>query len=288
VTRRGPASGYDLLDFGDGRRLEAWGSVRLVRPDPRALGTPRLSAGDWHAADAIFEGRVGAGTWRRQRPFADPWPVSHAGLQFEIRCAPSMHTGLFPEQAAHWRWFEETARGPALDVLNLFAYTGGASMALARLGHRVTHVDASRPVVNWARRNAAGNGLATVRWIEEDARTFVRRERRRGRQYGGVLLDPPVFGRSAGGAWRLETDLDPLLDEVLPLLLPGARFVLLNVYGIEETPGATAGRLADRLLASRHALALAPMDAGSLDLQTPDGRCLPTGVYARTSSRLDA
>jgi 23S rRNA (cytosine1962-C5)-methyltransferase len=194
-----------------------------------------------------------------------------------------MHTGLFPEQAAHWRWLRGRTAGRELDVLNLFAYTGGASLALARLGHRVTHVDASRPVVSWARRNAALNDLTAIRWIEEDARAFVRREGRRGRRYGGLLLDPPAFGRGGQGVWRIDTDLDPLLDDALALLEPGAAFVLVNVYGIDDSPGAIAKRVSDRLDAARHPLSRESIDAGTLDLSTPDGRTLPTGVYARVA-----
>ena len=169
----------------------------LARPDARATGPRALDADAWSRADATFEGRIGGAgrrrRWRTGRPLPDRWPIDHAGLRFLVGCAPSGHTGLFPEQAAHWAWMvnaltlspestpgelRTTRRRPT--VLNLFAYTGGASVALAAAGARVTHVDASRPAIGWARENAALNGVSTIRWIHEDARRFVDRERRRG------------------------------------------------------------------------------------------------------------
>jgi 23S rRNA (cytosine1962-C5)-methyltransferase len=246
------------------------------------MGTMELSQSEWAAADGVFEGRVGQGVWQTGLPSSRTWTVSHAGLRFEVRLAPSMHTGLFPEQAAHWNWMRRVlGQGPPPDVLNLFAYTGGASIALATLGCRVTHVDASRPALAWARRNAALNDIATVRWIEDDARTFVRRERQRGRTYGALLLDPPAFGRGKGGVWRLDRDLEPLLRDALTLLAPDARFVLVNVYDL-STPGyVIGGLLGDLLDAAGHPLARHAVEAASLDLQSEDGRTLPTGAYAR-------
>jgi 23S rRNA (cytosine1962-C5)-methyltransferase len=278
---------YTLLDFGDLRRLEQWGPVRTIRPDPRAVGGPQLEAPAWAAADAVYEGRSGRGAWRaRGETIAEPWTVSHDGLRFEVKLAPSMHTGLFPEQAAHWRWMRGVlASAPPIDVLNLFAYTGGASVALGALGCRVTHVDASKPAVGWARRNAALNGVSTIRWIADDVRAFVRRERRRGRQYQALILDPPAFGRGASGPWQLRRDLESLLDEAIALLSPDAAFVLLNVYDIDAQVTPTATLHTERLAAARHGLADVPVDAASLDLRTADGRPLPTGVFARVAAQ---
>jgi 23S rRNA (cytosine1962-C5)-methyltransferase len=280
---------YALLDFGGLRRLEQWGPVRLIRPDPRAAETPRLGDDAWAHVDARFDGRVGQGAWTVVRPVPDAWAVSHAGLRFEIKLAPSMHTGLFPEQAEHWAWMRRVLDGrPAHDVLNLFGYTGGASVALASLGSVVTHVDASRPAVQWARRNAALNAVSTIRWIEEDVRLFVQREQRRARRYRGLVLDPPAFGRAAGRVWRLDRDLEPLLDDCISLLEADAAFVLLNLYGLDAQPHVAAGLLADRLDAAHHPLAHQPLEAATLDLQTSDGRALPTGAYARVASRSSA
>jgi 23S rRNA (cytosine1962-C5)-methyltransferase len=296
-----PPGPYRLLDFGRERRLEQWGDVRLVRPDAWAVGAPALPAADWEAADAVFEGRVGGGRWTTARPLPERWPVDHAGLRFSVGCAPSGHTGLFPEQAQHWSWMLEAfANEPGLsparagpgpgfarEILNLFAYTGGASVALAQAGARVTHVDASRPAIGWARENAALNGVTTVRWIHEDARRFVDREHRRGRRYDGLILDPPTFGHGPAGEWRLERDLEALLAAATGLLRPDPAFVLLNVYSGEIA----AADLAPLLT---WATGLDPsgrdgaVEAGTLSLTAADGRTLPTGVYARrapTSTR---
>jgi 23S rRNA (cytosine1962-C5)-methyltransferase len=279
------ADAYTLLDFGNQQRLEQWGPVRTVRPDPRALSSPTRPREEWADADAVFEGRVGQGQWRTDQPASATWVISHGGLRFEVKLAPSMHTGLFPEQAAHWDWLRRAAAGaaPAPEVLNLFAYTGGASLALAALGCRVTHVDASKPALAWAKRNAALNHISTIRWIEDDVRTFVRRERQRGRSYGGLLLDPPAFGRTRGAVWRLEHDLEPLLRDALTLLTPDARFVLINAYDLSTPAYAIGGMLGDLLDAAAHPLARGSVEAATLGLHAPDGRTLPTGVYARVS-----
>jgi 23S rRNA (cytosine1962-C5)-methyltransferase len=284
-------NGYSLLDFGDSARLERWGAHRLVRPDARAdpltVGPRRLPAAVWAEADARFEGRVGGGRWKAIRPLPDRWPVELDGLRFLAGCTPSGHTGLFPEQAAHWRWMREAlaartpSSGPPPEVLNLFAYTGGASVALAAAGARVTHVDASRPAIGWARENAAANGVDTIRWIQEDARRFVDRARRRGRRYDGLLLDPPAFGRGPAGDWRLDRDLADLLEAAAGLLSPEPAFVLLNVYS-----GDIGAPDLERLLAWATEVDPAgqpglELDADVLSLVAEDGRRLRTGVYAR-------
>lgn len=281
---------YTLLDLDEGRRLEQWGACRLIRPDVAARGPRRLPASEWEAADARFEGRVGAGRWQGRTPPA--WVITHAGLRFEVRCAPSMHVGLFPEQAENWKWMAlATARGtteaageereadpPRLSVLNLFGYTGGASLALAAAGHRVTHVDASRPAIGWARRNAGLNGITTIRWIQEDARTFVARETRRGRVYDALLLDPPAFGHGPAGPWQIERDLPELLAAAIRLLSAGAAFVLLNLYSSGSTTAGAGRTLRAALTAAGRR---GRIETAALALRTPDGRTLPTGVVAR-------
>lgn len=277
-----------------GERLECWGDVVLVRPDSRASGPCALDADAWSRADATFEGSSrlggdrGAGRWRTDRPLPDRWPIDLAGLRFLVGCAPSGHTGLFPEQAAHWAWMVDAlALSPDVTpddapvVLNLFAYTGGASIALAAAGARVTHVDASRPAIGWARENAALNGVSTVRWIHEDARRFVDRERRRGRQYDALLLDPPAFGRGPVGDWQLDRDLAGLLESAIALLRPDPAFVLLNVYTGELDADDLERLLAWALDARPDAGGLGPIEADTLSLTSADGRQLPTGVYAR-------
>jgi 23S rRNA (cytosine1962-C5)-methyltransferase len=274
---------YALLDFGGGRRLERWGDVHLARPDPAAAGPAALPPAAWKAAEAVFEGRVGGGRWQAARPLPERWTVAHAGHRWSVGCTPSGHTGLFPEQAAHWAWMRAAlSPGAAPEVLNLFAYTGGASIALATAGARVTHVDASRPAIGWAQANAALNGVDTVRWIHEDARRFVARERRRGRRYEALLLDPPAFGRGPAGDWQLERDLGDLLDSAVELLAPEPAFVLVNVYS-GGMSAADLERLLGWALDARHPELAGRIAAATLDLTAEDGRRLPTGIYARAA-----
>jgi 23S rRNA (cytosine1962-C5)-methyltransferase len=290
----GASGPYSLLDFGTGARLERWGDAVLVRPDSRAAGARILDDEAWTGADAVFEGRVGGGRWqlgphRTGAPLPYRWPIEHAGLRFSVGCAPSGHTGLFPEQVAHWAWMAETLRrrtpeptggSPGPDVLNLFAYTGGASVALAKTGARVAHVDASRPTIGWARENAALNGVSTIRWIHEDARRFVDRERRRGRRYDALLLDPPAFGRGPAGDWQLDRDLGGLLEAAVALLRPEPAFVVVNVYSGSATAASIEGLLG-WALDSREDVAAFTTEGGTLWLPAADGRELATGVYVR-------
>ena len=309
--RAGAPGPYILLDFGAGQRLEQWGDALLVRPDGRATGSPALPPEAWDRADAVFEGRlggsgVGGGRWlaganRRgpegsAAPPPDRWTIAHADLRFSVGCAPSGHTGLFPEQAAHWAWMTDTLRlatpastdGPAgaagPEVLNLFAYTGGASVALAKAGARVTHVDASRPTIGWARENAALNGVSTIRWIHEDARRFVQREGRRGRRYDALLLDPPAFGRGPAGDWQLDRDLGGLLEAAVTLLRPDPAFIVVNVYSGSAAAASIEGLLGWALDGREDAAAFTT-EGGTLWLPAADGRELATGVYARATSR---
>jgi 23S rRNA (cytosine1962-C5)-methyltransferase len=288
-------SDYELLDFGEGdlgegARLERWGEVLLERPDARATGRRTRDRAAWGRADAVFSGRVGGGRWQARRdPPPDRWVVTHAGLRFAVGCAPSGHTGLFPEQAAHWAWIRATTpesirtTPESFEVLNLFAYTGGASIALARAGARVTHVDASRPAIGRARENAALNAVDTIRWIQEDARRFVDRARRRGRRYAGLLLDPPAYGRGPAGDWRLERDLPDLLEAAVGLLQPQPAFVLVNVYTGDTSPGDLERLLAWALDRGDPGAAPLSIEAGTLSLAATDGRRLPTGIFVRAA-----
>jgi len=275
--------GHSLLDFGEGGRLERWSDVVLARPDSRAIGRRSLAAEAWNGAGATFEGRVGGdraggGGWRAHRPLPDRWPVDHAGLRFLVGCAPSGHTGLFPEQAASWVWLRDHVASGAT-VLNLFAYTGAATLVAGAAGASVVHVDGSRPTVAWARRNAALSGLAErpIRWIVDDAAAFVARELRRGRRYDGVVLDPPSYGHGAGGrSWRLEDDLLPLLDQVAELVGGPRGFVLLTAH----TPGFWPDRLAEELAVSLGAPD-AGIERGPLTLTARSGATLDLGAFAR-------
>src|SRR5258706_15091212 len=215
-----PKDTYTLLDFGNGQRLEQWGRFRLIRPDPAATGAP---ASSWNGADAKYFGEKGKGSWATQSFTPDEWSVAFQDLHLKVRLTPYKHTGVFPEQQENWNWARDRARsaGRSLAVLNLFAYTGGATVALAKDGHVVTHVDASKPTIVWAKENSTLNALAaeSVRWIHDDAPAFVARERRRNKKYDAIILDPPAFGHSpTGKAWRIEPALAPRLEACTTLL----------------------------------------------------------------------
>jgi 23S rRNA (cytosine1962-C5)-methyltransferase len=228
-------AGYTLLDSGDGRKLERFGQVTVVRPEPQCLWRPDRP--DWAGADAVFEAtdEEEAGHWRINRAPPDAWPVAWNDLRVHARLTAFRHLGLFPEQAANWTWVQQKVRaareGPR--VLNLFGYTGVATLAAAAAGASVTHVDASKKAVNWARENAALSNLAEapIRWICEDAAKWVARETRRGATYDGIILDPPKYGRGpAGEVWRLYENLPTLLAGCAALLSDEASFLLLNAY----------------------------------------------------------
>ncbi len=242
-----PGDDYALLDAGDGRRLERFGGFVLDRPAPAADGVPRRLPAAWSAAAARYERGegTGAGRWVPEGALPERWTVTLDGLPMELRPTPAGQVGLFPEHAAVAGWVAAQAasvagaRGRPAAVLNLFAYTGLVTLALARVGARVVHVDASRPAVAWARRNAALAGLADrpIRWLVEDAARFVAREVRRGRAYDGVVLDPPTYGHGPdGGAWRLAEDLEPLLAAIRPLLAAGPWFVACTAHAAGMPP----------------------------------------------------
>jgi 23S rRNA (cytosine1962-C5)-methyltransferase len=213
--------------------------------------------------------------------------VEFDDLQLAVRLAPYKHTGVFPEQVENWRWVRERGRaaGRELSVLNLFAYTGGASVALAKDGHFVTHVDAAKPSIGWAKTNAEMNQLPgdRIRWILEDAPKFVAREIRRGKRYDGIILDPPAFGHSpTGKTWRVERDLGPLLEDCRELLSERPAFLVLNGYAQNDTPS-SFHRLLSGVLRGRAGWKGVRIEAGELTLRAGDGRELSTGIVARCS-----
>jgi 23S rRNA (cytosine1962-C5)-methyltransferase len=281
-------NGYQLLDFGDARRLERWGAFRLDRPDPTAGGS-RRDRRAWADVDAIYEGEKGRGQWVTRRPLPEVWPVAFDDLRLNVRLTPYKHTGVFPEQAENWRWMRERAKAIRAvkasqpTVLNLFAYSGGATIALVREGCFVTHVDASRPAIGWAKENAALNDIPAdgVRWMLEDAPAFVARELRRGRRYDGIVLDPPAFGHSpTGKTWRSETDLAPLLEGCFKLLSNRAGFLVLNGYARQDTPERLR-RTVEEVAGGGGGGGGARVRAEELFLAAADGRRLSTGVVAR-------
>jgi 23S rRNA (cytosine1962-C5)-methyltransferase len=281
---------YRLLDSGDGRKLEQVGPYRFDRPEPQALWAPR-DAEAWAKADAVFaasgDGEEDAGRWRFNRSLPETWPLQWNGLKFLSRPTPFRHLAVFPEHAVHWRYAAEqigVREGPA-EVLNLFGYTGLASLAAARAGAKVTHVDASKKAIGFARENQAAAGLsdAPIRWIADDAHTFVKREIRRGRRYDGIVLDPPKFGRGPNGeTWRLEEGLPALLADCAALLSdagPG-RFLILTVYAVRLSFIALA-----QAATSAAALQGGVWEFGEMALpHASDDRLLPTAIFARWRS----
>ena len=246
---------YALLDSGGGRKLERYGRWTVVRPEPQCLWAPGLPAEVWSAADAVFEAGddEDAGRWKSTSRMPSAWPMSWRGIDFKARLTGFRHLAVFPEQAANWAWLSERIGEPKspLKVLNLFGYTGVASLVAASLGASVTHVDASKKAVGWARENAALAGLdqAPIRWICEDARKYVQREVRRGACYDAIILDPPKYGRGpAGEVWRLYNDLPDLIMACASLLSEKASFLLLNGYSERISGLALAGLLGDTLI----------------------------------------
>ncbi|MDB4978230.1 MAG: SAM-dependent methyltransferase [Candidatus Peribacteria bacterium] len=279
-------SSYSLLDFGNAERLEQWGEFRLIRPDPTATG-PRIHPALWADADAVYEGEKGKGIWTHAKPLPDSWLVSFDDIQLVIKLAPYKHTGAFPEQQLNWQWMRERAKktGRPLSVLNLFAYTGGATMALAKDGHKVTHVDSSKPAIGWAKENAIQNNLPAdaVRWILEDAAVFAEREHKRGKTYDAIILDPPAFGHSpTGKTWKVERDLAPLLEHCAALLSSAPSFLVLNGYARNDTPDSFK-RLLTGILRTQNADRKFLFEGGNLLLKATDGRELSTGTVIRCS-----
>ena len=275
---------YELLDSGAGRKLERYGPHRVVRPEPQCLWRPQLSHADWDAAEAAFdpEGEEDAGHWRFSRPLDVRWPLAWGGVRFFGRFTSFRHLGFFPEQAANWAFVDEAVRtaGPGAQILNLFGYTGVASLVAAAAGASVTHLDASKRAIGWARENAELAGLADrpVRWICEDARRYVQREARRGSRYDGVILDPPKYGRGPNGeVWRIYEDLPGLLATCAELLSDKARFLIANVYA-ERISGLAVASLMREALAGRGGR----IDWGELALVEASGqRAVGVSFFAR-------
>ncbi len=244
---------YELLDFGDGRKLERFGQYVLDRPSPAADGASKRSPQRWPEAAARYERTAGEGErWHSRRPLSDNWPLECGAFQLELKLTDAGQLGAFPEQAANWRWIAEQVKlAGRPKVLNLFAYTGASTLAAAAAGAEVVHVDSAANVVAWARRNAAASGLAEapIRWIAEDALRFVERELRRGNQYDAVLLDPPAYGHGPKRqVWKLELDLPRLLPLCFELCGVGSKFVLLSCHTAELASAESLRDYAENLL----------------------------------------
>ena len=273
---------YELLDSGDGRKLERFGKYVLARPCSQALWRPSRPAAAWTRADATFD-REDGNRWHGRANLPENWTIETSGIRFRLGGTDFGHLGIFPEQRAQWRWIaNETRRlraaGARVRVLNLFAYSGGSTLAAALGGAEVCHLDAAKGMVEWARENARLNGLAEspIRWIVDDAHKFMRRELRRERRYDAIILDPPTFGRGAGGEmYRIERDLKTTLELARDLLSDRPLFVLFSSH----TPGLSpvvAENILGQLFPS------ASLESGEMLLEGASFSC-PSGIFCRAT-----
>lgn len=275
---------YELLDCSGGERLERWGNVVLIRPDPQVIWNTPKEHPLWHRADARYvRSKEGGGHWECRRQLPEAWNINYKDLQFKISPTGFKHTGLFPEQAVNWDMMREkiTGAGRSIKVLNLFAYTGGATLAAASAGASVCHVDAAKGMVHWARENAELSSLAErpIRWIVDDCAKFVEREIRRGRRYDALIMDPPSYGRGPSGEiWKLEENLYPFLELVVQVLSDQPLFILVNSYTTGLAPGVLT-YLLDTLVTRRYG---GHTDSQELGLPvTASGLALPCGATGR-------
>ena len=235
---------YNLIDSAGGEKLEYWGNILLRRPDPQAIWTEKTEKVLWNKTDAWYHrSDKGGGSWQYfNKKMPERWTVNYKNLTFNIKPMGFKHTGLFPEQAVNWDWFSELIKnaGRPIRVLNLFAYTGGATVAALSSGAEVVHVDASKGMVTWAKENVISSGLSDkpVRYIVDDVKKFVLREARRGREYDAIIMDPPSYGRGPSGeVWKIEDELYPLITDCMNILSDNPLFFLINSYttGISPT-----------------------------------------------------
>jgi 23S rRNA (cytosine1962-C5)-methyltransferase len=289
LIETGGFSDYALLDSGGGRKLERFGSIMVDRPESQALWRQRLAKAEWAKAHAVFSASgedEEKGKWRLDRPVPESWPVRVMGASMLCRLQGLWHLGLFPEQLPHWEWMVsrlKAVEGEKPRVLNLFAYTGAASLIAARAGAEVTHVDASKKAIQWGRENQEASKLtaAPIRWILDDARKFVAREVRRGKSYHVILVDPPKFGRGPEGeVWDLFKDLSPLLEGCEALLAPKSSGLVLSVYAIRAS-ALSFDQLTRQVLAKRGGA----FEAGELAIRGEKGGCsVPTSLFVRWTS----
>ncbi len=294
---------YELLDSGDGEKLERFGDIVLSRPDPQALWSKRLPETEWTSADGIFLRKGKDGEWRcneKATKVGKKWPISFGRLSFEIKPTAFKHVGLFPEQSTNWDWMREKIEDAKkenperkIEVLNLFAYTGGASLACAQVGAHVVHVDGSKAAVTWARENAKLSGLeeAPVRWILDDARAFVEREIKRGRVYDGIIMDPPAFGHGAEKeVWKIEEHFLPLVKDCMKLLSPSPIFFLINGYSAGYSAVAYENLLIELTEKSGGSIEIGELTLEEGPRKTDNdsklpARLLPAGIFARWSHK---
>lgn len=284
-------SEYELLDSGNGRRLEKWGKYILSRPDPQCIWRSKCDNEKWEQADAKFitTKKFEKGEWVIKASLPDKWILNYKKIKFWVKLTPFKHTGVFPEQAAHWEWIEEKInnhklnlknKDTRLNILNLFGYTGAASLVCADLGTKVTHLDASKPAISWAKDNQSASALLNkpVRWILDDAIKFVQREVKRGVKYDGIIMDPPVYGHGPEGEkWDFYKDFPKLLSICKQVLSDTPLFILINAYAISASSVMLENLLSDLDLHGK-------IESGELGLkQNNSNRFLSTGIFVRWS-----
>ena len=274
---------YRLIDAEGGERLEKWGDYTLIRPDPQVIWKGERNHRGWKKAEGIYRrSRSGGGEWiKKETP--EQWVISYGDLKFEISPMGFKHTGLFPEQAANWDWFTKLIKesGREIRVLNLFAYTGGATVAALEAGASVCHVDASKGMVTWAKENVISSGLAEkpVRYIVDDVKKFVAREIRRGKEYDAIIMDPPSYGRGPSGeVWKIEDELFPLIEDCMQILSDNPLFFLINSY----TTGLSAEILKNILTMTLKKKYGGKISADEIGLpMSASGLVLPCGISGR-------
>jgi len=271
---------YELLDTSGGERLERWGDIILIRPDPQVIWNTGHRHPLWNKAHARYHrSKTGGGQWEVFKKIPDAWEIGYDTLRFRLKPMGFKHTGLFPEQAVNWdmmaRLIEEAGR--PIKVLNLFGYTGGATLACAKAGAAVTHVDASKGMVTWGRENVGASGLADkpIRWLVDDCGKFVAREQRRGNTYDAILMDPPSYGRGPGGeVWKLEDNIFEFVSECVKLLSDRPLFVVINSYTAGLSPSVMQYILGSLIDGGK-------VTADEIGLPvTQSGLCLPCGSTA--------
>lgn len=275
-----PWADWALIDCGNGQKLERYGPIQVVRPEPQAMWGPAHENWDPDATFVPGSDEEGGGRWVQHRPVPRQWALTRDGVRFSALLTPFRHLGFFPDMAPQWDWMR--GRAADADVLNLFGYTGVGSLLLSEAGARLVHVDASKKSVEQGKENAKLSGFEQrpIRWIVDDAGKFAAREVRRGRRYDGILLDPPKFGRGPEGeVWRLEEDLAPLLTDCRKLLDPKSRFLVLTVYAVRMSALAI-GELVSQLFGDLGGM----VEMGEMAVrEEARGLLLPTAIFARWS-----
>ena len=277
---------YELLDASDGERLERWGKYILVRPDPQIIWKGAARHHAWKQADGVYRrSSSGGGGWVKHK-MPETWDISYGDLKFRLKPMGFKHTGLFPEQATNWDWFSSLIKNAnrPIKVLNLFAYTGGATVAAAKAGAQVVHVDASKGMVAMAKENAALSGLqnAPIRYIVDDCKKFIEREIRRGNKYDGIIMDPPSYGRGPNGeVWKLEDNIDELIGLASQVLSREPLFFLINSYTTGLSP-LTMSYILDLKVRSVYG---GKVESGEIGLRVSQtGSVLPCGASTRWTS----